>query len=82
VNLTAPNPVTNRELAAAIGKTLGRRSWLPAPGFAIKLALGKFGSVVLKGQRVVPRKLEEGGFEFEFPGIEAALRDLLISPAG
>jgi uncharacterized protein (TIGR01777 family) len=81
VNLTAPQPITNRDLAAAIGKALGRRSWLPAPGFAIKMAMGEFGSVVLKGQRVKPKKLEESGFEFEFPGIEAALRDLLISQA-
>jgi len=82
VNLTAPNPVQNRDLAAAIGKALNRRSWLPAPGFAIKMVMGELGSVILKGQRVKPKKLGEGGFEFEFPGIEAALRDLLISPAG
>ncbi len=79
VNLTAPNPVTNRDLAAAIGKTLNRRSWLPAPGFAIKLALGEFGSVVLKGQRVLPKKLLESGFEFTLPGVEDALGDLLSS---
>jgi uncharacterized protein (TIGR01777 family) len=82
VNLTAPKPVTNRDLAAAIGKTLNRRSWLPAPGFAIKLALGKFGSVVLEGQRVLPKKLEESGFEFKLPEIQGALQDLLVSPAG
>lgn len=79
VNLTAPNPVTNRDLAAAIGKTLNRRSWLPAPGFAVKLALGKFGSVVLKGQRVLPKKLEDCGFGFGLPELEAALQDLLVS---
>jgi len=82
VNLTAPSPVQNRDLAAAIGKALGRRSWLPAPGFAIKAALGKFGSVILKGQRVLPRKLEESGFGFMYDGIEPALRDLLVSRPG
>lgn len=82
VNLTAPNPVTNRELAASIGKALGRRSWLPAPGFAIKAALGKFGSVILEGQRVLPKRLSESGFGFGFSGIEAALQDLLVSRPG
>jgi uncharacterized protein (TIGR01777 family) len=82
VNLTSPNPVQNRQLADAIGEALGRRSWLPAPGFAIKMALGKFGSVVLKGQRVLPEKLLNSGLTFEFPGIEAALQDLLVSRPG
>jgi uncharacterized protein (TIGR01777 family) len=77
VNFTAPVPVRNRELATAIGKAMGRPSFMPAPGFMISLVLGEFGSVILKGQRVVPRVLETGGFSFRFPTIDTALGDLL-----
>lgn len=77
VNFTAPAPVRNKTLAAALGKVLGRPSFMPAPGFMISLVLGEFGSVILKGQRVVPRVLESHGFSFRFPQIEEALGDLL-----
>jgi uncharacterized protein len=77
VNFTAPGPVKNRNLAKSIGKVLHRPSFMPAPGFAIKLMLGEFGSVILQGQRVVPGVLSSKGFAFKFPDIEAALRDLL-----
>jgi hypothetical protein len=77
VNFTAPEPVRNREVAAAIAKVLHRPSSLPVPGFMMKLILGEFGSVILKGQRVIPRVLEAAGFSFTFPDIESALRDLL-----
>ena len=78
-NFTAPNPVRNGELAKALGKVLGRPSWMPAPAFMLKLVLGEFGSVILEGQRVLPRRLLESGFSFRFSGIEEALRDLLTS---
>lgn len=77
VNFTAPNPVTNGELARAIGKVLGRPAFMPAPGFMIKLVLGEMGSVILQGQRVVPRVLLDKGFTFQFPRIEVALKNLL-----
>lgn len=73
VNFTAPNPVRNRDLAAVLGRVLNRPSWLPAPGFMLRLVLGEFGSVLLKGQKVIPQKLLQGGFEFLYPGIEEAL---------
>jgi NAD dependent epimerase/dehydratase family enzyme len=57
VNLCSPNPVRNRDFAKALGKILKRPSFMPAPGFMIKLVLGEFGSVILEGQRVVPRRL-------------------------
>lgn len=78
VNFTAPGPVKNRELARCIGKVLHRPSFMPAPGFMIKLVLGEFGSVILRGQRVIPGILLSKGFLFKFSKIEAALRDLLI----
>jgi uncharacterized protein len=77
VNLCSPNPVRNRDLAKAIGKALHRPSWMPAPGFMVKLVLGEFGSVVLKGQRILPRRLIENGFVFQYPDIGKALREIL-----
>ena len=77
VNFTAPVPVRNSDLAKAIGKTLKRPSFMPAPAFMLKLALGEFGSVLLEGQRAVPRVLEDQGFKFNFPRVEKALEDLL-----
>jgi uncharacterized protein (TIGR01777 family) len=75
-NLTAPEPVTNRELSRALGEALGRPSFLKAPGFALRLALGEMADVVLEGQRAVPERLLAAGFEFEFPNVRAALADL------
>ena len=76
-NLTAPNPATNAEVGKAIAKTLGRPYYLPAPEFAFNLAFGEVGALVTKGQRVVPERLLEHGFEFQFPEVELALQDIL-----
>lgn len=76
-NFTSPNPVRNKELSKELGKALGRPSWLPAPGFMIRLVLGEFGGVLLKGQRVLPRRLLEAGFSFRYPRLEEALQNLL-----
>jgi uncharacterized protein (TIGR01777 family) len=76
-NLCAPHPVRNKDLAKALGKILHRPSFLPAPGFMIKLVLGEFGSIILEGQRVIPRKLLTSGFTFQYPEIETALLDIL-----
>jgi hypothetical protein len=78
VNCTAPNPVTNRELTQTLGEVLGKPTFMPAvPGFVMSLVLGEFGSVLLKGQRVVPNKLLDAGFRFSFPNLRSALKDLL-----
>ncbi len=74
---SAPEPVRNRELASAIGKVLGRPSFLPAPELAVRLAIGEAADAVLASQRVLPRKALELGYRFRYPTIEAALRDLL-----
>jgi NAD dependent epimerase/dehydratase family enzyme len=50
---------------------------MPAPGFMIKLVLGEFGSVILEGQRVVPKRLLENGFVFQYPAIEQALQKIV-----
>jgi uncharacterized protein (TIGR01777 family) len=77
VNVCSPNPVRNKDLAKALGKTLHRPSFLPAPGFMIKLVLGEFGSVILEGQRVIPRRLLESGFVFQYPDIDKALKGIV-----
>lgn len=77
VNVCSPHPVRNKELGRAIGKVLHRPAFLPAPGFMIKLILGEFGSVLLKGQRVVPSRLLEAGFRFQYPEIEDAIRSIV-----
>jgi uncharacterized protein len=77
-NCTAPQPVRNSEMTKAIGEVLGVPI-LPfgVPGFMIKIVLGEFGNVLLKGQKVIPGRLKQLGFQFNFPTIDAALKDLL-----
>jgi len=77
VNVCSPNPVRNKDLAKAIGRALHKPSFIPAPGFMVKLVLGEFGSVILEGQRVIPRKLLESGFTFQYPDIEKALQGII-----
>jgi uncharacterized protein (TIGR01777 family) len=76
VNVCSPNPVRNRDLAKALGKALHRPSFIPAPGFMVKWVLGEFGSVILEGQRVIPRRLLENGFVFQHADIEKALKGI------
>jgi uncharacterized protein (TIGR01777 family) len=77
-NLTAPNPVTQKTFARALGKQLNRPSFMPLPEFAAKLMLGEFAEeVLLRGQRVLPRKLLDAGFKFDHPSLPEALNHLL-----
>jgi hypothetical protein len=76
-NLSAPEPVQNRDLARALGEALHRPSLLPTPSFALHLALGEMAGMVLEGQRAVPRALEGLGYAFRFPALGPALHDLL-----
>ena len=77
-NLAAPHPLTNKEFCRVLGKSLGRPCWLPAPGFALKLALGDMArELLLFGQRVVPDRLEREGFSFEYPEAGRALAAIL-----
>ncbi|MEW6719195.1 MAG: TIGR01777 family oxidoreductase [Thermodesulfobacteriota bacterium] len=81
VNAVAPRPVTNREMAEALGKALSRPAVLPVPAFALRLSMGEMADeLLLSGCRVVCRRLEETGFRFRFPEIGAALRHLLARP--
>ncbi|MGW5604906.1 TIGR01777 family oxidoreductase [Streptomyces sp. NPDC003753] len=76
-NLTAPEPLTNREITAAMGRVLHRPTLFSVPAPALRLALGEMAGDVLGSARVVPKRLLESGFSFTFPGIEDALRAAL-----
>jgi uncharacterized protein (TIGR01777 family) len=77
-NATAPNPVTNREFSKTLGRVLGRPAIVPVPKLALKARFGdELGEVAAGGQRVVPRRAVDAGFEFRHPELEPALRDLL-----
>jgi uncharacterized protein (TIGR01777 family) len=78
INCMAPNPVRNVELTKALGGALGKPTFMPAvPAFAMKMMMGEFGSILVKGQKVLPKRLLEKGFRFRFPEIRGALQDLL-----
>ena len=74
VNATGPNPVTNGEFARALGQAMHRPSFMPAPGFALRLALGEMADgLLLSGQRAVPARAERAGFTFTYPRVDDAL---------
>ena len=76
VNLTAPNPATNSEFTAALARALRRPALFPVPGFALKVALGGFSTEILGSKRVLPERLNESGFIFDFPHLAPALAKL------
>lgn len=78
-NGTSPNPVRNRDFCKALGKALGRPSWLPAPGFALRILLGQLAEAILTGQRAVPKRTLEAGYAFKFPDLQAAMDDVIKS---
>ncbi|MET9610635.1 TIGR01777 family oxidoreductase [Streptomyces sp. NPDC006512] len=77
VNLTAPEPLTNREITAAMGRVLRRPALFAVPAPALRIALGEFSEDVLGSQRVRPARLLESGFVFRHPGIEESIRAAL-----
>jgi uncharacterized protein (TIGR01777 family) len=78
VNSTAPNPVTNKAFSKALGRALGRPAVVPVPGVTLDLMYGKeFGQVLRGGQRVLPRRALDLGYEFKHPDLDEALKDLL-----
>jgi uncharacterized protein (TIGR01777 family) len=78
INCTSPHPVRNQELTRTLGEALGKPTFMPrVPGFVLRMILGEFGSVLLRGQRVLPRRLLEEGYRFQFPDLKGALASLL-----
>jgi uncharacterized protein (TIGR01777 family) len=78
INATAPNPVDNKTFVQALGKILHRPTLIPMPGLMVKLLFGEMGvELLLQGQCVIPKKLQQSGFEFKYPTLPQALEDLL-----
>ncbi len=78
VNITAPEPVTNAVFTKALGKALKRPVFMSIPSISLRLMLGEMGEeLLLKGQKVLPQKLLDHGYQFQYPTIESALNQLL-----
>jgi len=76
-NGTAPRPVRMGEMCDNLGRILGRPSWLPVPEFALQTLLGEGAIVVLEGQKVLPKRAQENGFQFKYSDIASALRNIV-----
>jgi uncharacterized protein len=78
VNATAPEPASNRDFSKALGRALGRPAIVPVPGFVLDLKFGsEFGTVLKGGQRAIPKRAQELGYEFKHPRLDEALEDLI-----
>jgi hypothetical protein len=74
-NITAPEPVRNRDFARGLGRAIHRPSFMPTPAFALRLIFGEMADeVLLGGQRVVPSRATQEGFTFKYPTLEASLQ--------
>ena len=78
LNATAPAPATMKEFAQTLGRVLRRPAFFPVPEFAVKLLLGEMSDVLLKGQRVLPKRALATGYTFQFPKLEPALKEIFI----
>jgi len=76
-NATAPSPVRMQEMCQTLGQVMGRPSWLPVPEFVLELLLGDAAQVVLEGQQVCPKRVSATDFEYEYPNITSALRQVV-----
>jgi uncharacterized protein (TIGR01777 family) len=76
-NMTAPAPVSNASFTQTLGQTLHRPAFFIAPGFLLKLAMGERACLLLEGQRALPERFENSGFQFTYRTLERALEDLL-----
>jgi len=77
INIVAPECIPQKQLAHALGKALQRPSFMPTPGFVLKLIFGQMAEeLLLKGQHVYPKRLHSLGFQFKYPTIELALKNI------
>lgn len=74
VNLSSPQPLRQRDIAAALGRVAHRPAVLPVPGFVLRVVIGEFASDILASDRMLPTVLTDAGFTFEHPDIESAAR--------
>ncbi len=74
VNAVAPNPVTNQEFTKTLGEVLYRPTFLPLPEFAVSMIFGEMGdALLLASTKVIPKRLEDAGFEFKYPELKPAI---------
>ncbi|MDH5201864.1 MAG: TIGR01777 family oxidoreductase [Nitrospirota bacterium] len=77
VNATAPQPVRMKDFCEILGKVMSRPSWVRVPEFVLKIALGEMADMLFNGQRVLPKKMIDAGFEFRFPTLHKALEEII-----
>ncbi|WP_020617712.1 TIGR01777 family oxidoreductase [Paenibacillus daejeonensis] len=77
INASSPDPVTNDQFGRAIGRAMGRPHWFPVPAVLMKTLLGELSVLLLEGQRVLPRKAQEHGFEFRYATVDQAMKELV-----
>ncbi|MEL1136585.1 TIGR01777 family oxidoreductase [Desulfitobacterium sp. THU1] len=77
VNGTSPAPVRMKDFSTILGEVLKKPSWFPVPEFILKIALGQMSEMLLNGQRAIPQKISDIGFEFKFPDLRSALEEAL-----
>jgi len=78
-NATAPEPVTNVEFSKTLGQVLNRPAFIPVPALVLNILLGEMAELLLGGQRVIPVRIEQAGFEFKFKTLNKALGDVLFN---
>jgi uncharacterized protein (TIGR01777 family) len=82
VNGAAPNPVTNAAFTKSLAQALGRPALLPVPEFVLKLLFGRMAGTLTASHRVIPKKIEDAGFKFQFPDLEESLANCLEKGKG
>ncbi|MBW7455046.1 TIGR01777 family oxidoreductase [Paenibacillus sepulcri] len=78
INASAPEPVTNDRFGRALGAAFHKPHWFPVPGFMMKLMFGELSTLLLEGQRAVPGKALNNGFEFHYPTIKSAMENIAV----
>ncbi|GIU29456.1 TIGR01777 family oxidoreductase [Shewanella sp. MBTL60-007] len=76
-NGCAPNPVSNKEFTKTLGQALSRPAFIPMPAFVLRVALGEMSCLLIEGQYVIPKRTLDSGFVFQYPELQAALKQLL-----
>lgn len=76
-NMTAPNPVTNKAFATALGRAVNRPAFMPMPPFVLSILLGEASELLTVSQRVLPTALHESGFEFTYTEVNKCLQNLM-----
>jgi uncharacterized protein len=79
INVTAPNPMKMKEFGQTIGKVINRPHWLPVPDYALKILLGEMSMLIVEGQKVIPEKLKNNGFNFIYKNLVDAIENIVKS---